>query len=121
MRDHRYFVYMLASGPQGTLYVGVSNDLIRRITEHREGAVSGFTKKYRVHHLVWFEEYNDINEAIAREKQLKRWRRDWKRSLIEQENPGWLDLYPALAGVGPGSARSSGPLGRDDISELLHP
>lgn len=121
MRDHRYFVYMLASKPQGTLYVGVTNDLIRRAWEHHTGAVPGFTKRYNVHMLVWFEEYGDINEAIAREKQLKRWRRDWKRSLIEHENPGWLDLYPALVGVGPGTARSCGSLGRNGGLELHHP
>jgi len=96
MRDHEYFVYMLASRPHGTLYVGVTNDLARRITEHKEGTVPGFTKKYDVSNLVWFEEFGDIQEAIAKEKRLKRWRRDWKRSLIEEENPHWTDLYPAL-------------------------
>jgi putative endonuclease len=104
MRDHRYFVYMLASKSQGTLYVGVTKELARRVTEHREGAVSGFTKKYGVHRLVWFEEFGDIHEAIAMEKRLKRWRRDWKRSLIENENPHWADLFPALAGVRPARA-----------------
>ena len=96
MREHIYFVYMLASAPQGTLYVGVTNDLLRRVCEHREGIVSGFTKKYGVKKLVWYEVHGDIREAIVREKQLKRWRRDWKRSLIESENPHWLDLYPGL-------------------------
>lgn len=115
MRDHRYFVYMLASRAQGTLYVGVTNDLIRRVTEHREGAVLGFTEKYHVHKLVWFDEYGDINDAIAQEKRLKRWRRDWKRSLIERENPGWLDLYPALAGVGPTPVQAKEPLGRNHM------
>jgi len=119
MREHRYFVYMLASGPHGTLYVGVTNDLIRRVSEHREGLVQGFTKKHQVHRLVWFDEYSDVNDAIAQEKRLKRWRRDWKRSLIERENPGWLDLYPALAGVGPGSAQPFGPFGQDDRSEQV--
>jgi putative endonuclease len=113
MREHRYFVYMLASKPHGTLYVGVTNDLERRVTEHREGVVPGFTKKYSVHMLVWFEEYGEVQDAIAQEKRLKRWRRDWKRSLIERENPHWTDLYPALVGVGPGSARHVVPLGRD--------
>ncbi|HUJ02165.1 MAG TPA: GIY-YIG nuclease family protein [Rhizomicrobium sp.] len=96
MRDHNYFVYMLASKPQGTLYVGVTNDLPRRVSEHREGKVQGFTKKYGVMKLVWFERYGDINEAIAKEKRLKRWRRDWKRSLIEADNPHWADLYSSL-------------------------
>lgn len=121
MREHRYFVYMLASGPQGTLYIGVTNDLIRRVSEHREGMVAGFTKKYQVHQLVWFEEFGDINDAIAQEKRLKHWRRDWKRSLIERANPGWLDLYPTLAGMGPGSAQPFGPLGRDDRQRLILP
>ena len=114
MRDHRYFVYILANKPQGTLYVGVTNDLVRRVTEHRDGVVPGFTKRYSVHMLVWFEEYGDIQDAIAQEKRLKRWRRDWKRNLIERENPHWADLYPAIVGVGPGSARHCVPLGRDD-------
>jgi putative endonuclease len=92
---------MLASKPQGTLYIGVTNDLLRRVGEHREGAVQGFTKKYAVHGLMWFEEYGDINDAIAQEKRLKRWRRDWKRNLIEHDNPQWVDLYPTLVGVDP--------------------
>jgi len=100
MREHRYFVYMLASRPQGTLYVGVTNDLARRVTEHKEGLVEGFTKRYGVDKLVWFEEFGEIQEAIAKEKRLKRWRRDWKRSLIEADNPHWVDLYPALVGRG---------------------
>jgi putative endonuclease len=114
MRDHRYFVYMLASKPQGTLYVGVTNDLQRRVEEHREGAVPGFTKKYAVHRLVWFEEFGAVQEAIAQEKRLKHWRRDWKRNLIEKDNPQWADLYPALFGVGPGSVPCCAGLGRDD-------
>jgi putative endonuclease len=94
MRDHNYFVYMLASKPQGTLYIGVTNDLERRIHEHREGLIAGFTKKYGVKKLVWFERHGDIHEAIAREKMLKRWRRNWKISLIEEDNPRWADLFP---------------------------
>jgi len=92
MRDHLYFVYMLASDHYGTLYVGVTNDLGRRVCQHREGLVPGFTKKYGVKMLVWFERHGDIREAIAREKTLKRWRRDWKISLIEADNPHWTDL-----------------------------
>ncbi|MDE2183844.1 MAG: GIY-YIG nuclease family protein [Alphaproteobacteria bacterium] len=106
MRDHRYFVYVLASKPQGTLYVGVTNDLVRRVTEHRLGVVSGFTKRYDVKKLVWFEEHGDIYEAIAKEKRLKRWRREWKRSLVEKDNPHWADLYPALVGGGSRIGRS---------------
>ena len=96
MREHIYFVYMLASKEQGTLYTGVTNDILRRVEEHRKGLVPGFTKKYSVKRLVWFESHEDIREAIAREKKIKRWRRGWKRSLIEESNPHWLDLYPGL-------------------------
>ena len=114
MREHIYFVYMMASKPQGTLYVGMTNDLIRRAYEHREGLIPGFTKRYGVKHLVWFEVHGDVNEAIAREKRLKRWRRDWKRSLIEADNPHWSDLYPGLTKVGPGARSAQALLGRDD-------
>ena len=96
MREHRYFVYLLASKPWGTLYVGVTNDLIRRVTEHREGKVPGFTKTYDVKRLMWFEECRDIGDAIAREKRLKAWRRRWKCALIEEKNPHWEDLYPSI-------------------------
>jgi len=98
MRDRAYFVYMLASGRHGTLYVGVTNDVFRRVAEHREGAVPGFTRRYGVKQLVRYEEHADIHDAIAREKTLKRWRRDWKIALLEKENPRWNDLYPELAG-----------------------
>jgi putative endonuclease len=93
-----YFVYILASSRNGTLYVGVTNDLERRVVEHKKGLNEGFTKKYHVHRLVWFEEYGDINEAIAKEKRLKRWRRAWKIALIEEHNPDWTDLFIPLAG-----------------------
>ncbi len=98
MGDHTYFVYLLASKPYGTLYAGVTNDLVRRIADHRDGKIPGFTKTYGIRTLVWFERHGDINEAIAREKRIKRWRRDWKISLIEEDNPHWTDLYPALVG-----------------------
>lgn len=114
MREYIYFVYMLASKPYGTLYVGVTNDLIRRVTEHREELVHGFTKRYGVKQLVWFEQHGDVNEAIAREKRLKRWRRDWKIGLIEAENPRWADLYPGLVGMGPGPRSARALLIRDD-------
>jgi putative endonuclease len=113
MRDHNYFVYLLASKPRGTLYVGVTNDLLRRITDHRAGAIPGFTKKYGIKLLVWFERHGDIHTAIAREKQLKKWRRDWKYNLIEEGNRLWIDLYPALAGRG---SRTSQPSHGDDCS-----
>jgi putative endonuclease len=96
VRDHVYYVYILASQRNGTLYVGVTNDLIRRVQEHREGLVPGFTKRYRVKVLVYFEVHQEISEAIAREKRIKRWRRDWKLQLIEAKNPQWLDLWPEL-------------------------
>ncbi len=86
-----YHVYMLASGRHGTLYVGVTNDLARRIFEHKEQLTEGFTSRYGVTRLVWYESYNQITEAIAREKELKKWRRDWKIWLIEDMNPEWED------------------------------
>jgi putative endonuclease len=88
---------MLASGRRGTLYAGVTNDLVRRVYEHRNDLVPGFTSKYAVHRLVWFEIHDDVNEAIAKEKQLKRWRRDWKVELIERQNEDWHDLWPGIA------------------------
>tara|TARA_R110000868_G_scaffold30212_13_gene112040 strand:- start:708 stop:1001 length:294 start_codon:yes stop_codon:yes gene_type:complete len=88
-----YFVYILASARNGTLYVGVTNDLQRRIWEHKSGAIEGFTKRYSVHHLVWFDETSDVNAAIAYEKKIKRWPRAYKLNIIEQMNPQWRDLY----------------------------
>ena len=87
-----FFVYILASHIGGTLYVGVTNDLVRRISEHRSGLVPGFTNKHRVAQLVYFEEFGDADSAIAREKQLKGWNRAWKIKLIEKANPEWRDL-----------------------------
>jgi putative endonuclease len=92
-----YYVYLLASKKHGTLYLGVTNDIVRRAYEHRTKAVDGFTKRYGVDRLVWFEIYDDIANAITREKELKKWRRDWKIRLIEAENPDWIDLYPNIA------------------------
>lgn len=91
------YVYMLASGRYGTLYVGVTSNLIRRVWEHREGIVDGFTKTYGVKQLVWFETHSSIIEAIRREKQIKHWEREWKLRLIHQVNPQWRDLYDELA------------------------
>ncbi|MGM4907227.1 GIY-YIG nuclease family protein [Tardiphaga sp. 866_E4_N2_1] len=93
-----YYVYLLASRKHGTLYIGVTNDLIRRVYEHRSKVVDGFTRRYDVDKLVWFEVYDDVLSAIAREKELKKWRRDWKIRLIEEQNPNWMDLYPVLSG-----------------------
>jgi putative endonuclease len=98
MHDHNYFVYILASRRNGTLYVGVTNDIVRRTWEHKTDLIEGFTKKYGVHILVWYEWYEDINIAIAREKRLKRWNRAWKIKLIEKENSGWNCLWERLTG-----------------------
>jgi putative endonuclease len=92
-----YYVYLLASKKHGTLYLGVTNDLVRRVYEHRTKAAQGFTARYGVNKLVWFEIYDDAITAISREKELKKWRRDWKIRLIEEENPGWTDLYPGIS------------------------
>ncbi len=86
------YVYILASNRNGTLYIGVTSDLVRRVDEHKSEIVGGFTKRYKVHRLVYYEVYDDIVEAIEREKQLKRWNRKWKLALIERVNPDWSDL-----------------------------
>ena len=91
-----YFVYIMASGPNGTLYTGVTDDLRRRVFEHRNDLIQGFTSKYQVHDLVYFEHADDIMSAIRREKQLKKWYRKWKIELIEENNPEWGDLYDEL-------------------------
>lgn len=87
------WVYILASQKRGTLYIGVTSRLVERITEHREGRVEGFTKRYKVHRLVHVEPFDDINDAIAREKAFKKWNRAWKINLIEGRNPDWRDLW----------------------------
>jgi len=92
-----FYVYMLASQRNGTLYVGVTSDLAKRIWQHREGVVPGFTKTYRVHRLVWFEQHSTAESAIGREKRLKTWLRRWKIELIEATNPHWDDLFDMIA------------------------
>ncbi|MEQ8603662.1 MAG: GIY-YIG nuclease family protein [Marivibrio sp.] len=87
------YVYILASRPNGVLYVGVTHDLVKRVWEHKEKVVGGFTQRYGVDTLVWFEAHEEIALAIRREKSIKRWRRSWKIAMIERENPGWRDLY----------------------------
>ena len=87
-----YYVYILASRRNGTLYIGVTNNLERRMSEHEQGLIEGFTKKYGVHHIVYYETTNDIASALQREKQLKKWNRKWKIELIEKENSDWKDL-----------------------------
>ena len=86
-------LYILVSKPRGTLYIGVSSDLIKRVWEHKNGFVPGFTKKYSIHNLVYYESHEDMQSAILREKQMKKWNRDWKIKLIEDNNPEWNDLY----------------------------
>lgn len=93
LREHVYGVYILASDRNGTRYIGVTNDLHRRVMEHREGRIPGFTKRYAVKRLVYFEEHGDVEAAIAREKSMKRWRRVRKLQLIEAANPQWRDLW----------------------------
>jgi len=87
-----YYVYILASRRNGTLYIGLTNNLARRIYEHKNNLLDGFTKKYKVQNLVYAEEFKNIHDAIKREKQLKKWNRKWKVQLIEKENPDWIDL-----------------------------
>ena len=94
MRD--YFVYILASQKNGTLYIGLTNNLDRRVAEHKSKLFPGFTKKYNVVRLVYFETFTEIEEAIDREKQLKKWKRQWKIELIEKQNPSWQDFFPFL-------------------------
>ena len=93
-------VYLLASARNGTLYLGVTSNLAGRIRQHKEGATPGFSSRYGVSRLVWFETHARIVDAIAREKQLKKWRRAWKLELIEAANPGWPDLYDRVAHSG---------------------
>jgi putative endonuclease len=91
-----FYVYLLASRRHGTLYLGITRDLVRRVHEHKSHEVRGFSARYAVDRLVWFEVYDHPTDAIAREKLLKKWRRDWKIRLIEEQNPDWRDLYPSL-------------------------
>lgn len=128
-----YSVYILASKPFGTLYTGVTNNLYKRVTEHRDGRGSGFTKKHCVTKLMWFQDFTYVEDAIQREKSIKRWPRAWKINLIERTNPDWHDLLPVmqryepkgpLSGVsldmGPGQLRrrpAASGLAQDDTSE----
>ena len=91
-----YYVYILASKPNGTLYIGMTDDLIRRVLEHKQGLVKGFTKTYGVKMLVYYEQSELVQSAITREKQLKKWKREWKIRLIQRMNPEWKDLYEEL-------------------------
>ncbi|QPF84614.1 GIY-YIG nuclease family protein [Bradyrhizobium genosp. L] len=100
MGARHYYVYILASRIGGTLYIGVTNDLIRRVWEHKLKPMKSFTEKYDIVRLVYFEQFDDPENAIRREKRLKKWPRAWKISLIEKDNPDWIDLYPEIAAGG---------------------
>lgn len=93
-----YYVYILASQTRGTLYIGVTNNVVRRVYEHKEGVVDGFTKEHGVKSLVYVETHDEVGRAIQREKSLKHWKRDWKIALIERDNPHWEDLYETICG-----------------------
>jgi putative endonuclease len=94
--DKQPAVYILASKRNGTLYVGVTSNLVKRVWEHKNDVADGFTKRYGVHQLVWFEMHGSMESAITREKRLKEWKRGWKLGLIEESNPDWQDLYPTI-------------------------
>jgi putative endonuclease len=91
-----YYVYIKANGKNGTLYIGVTNDLVRRVYEHKNNLIKDFTEKYNIHNLVSFEQFQDINEAILKEKQMKKWDRIWKIKQINKTNPNWDDLYDQI-------------------------
>jgi putative endonuclease len=93
----QYYVYIQASKRNGTLYIGVTGDLVKRVYEHKQNDVEGFTKQYKVHNLFYYETYGDVSEAILREKQMKKWNRQWKINLIEKHNPQWVDLYQEIS------------------------
>lgn len=95
--DKQSYVYMMASGLNGTLYIGVTSNLVKRVWQHRESVVKGFTERYAVHRLVWYEVHSEITAAITREKQLKAWKRGWKIRLLQENNPHWRDLYDDIA------------------------
>jgi putative endonuclease len=98
MRDRIPAVYILASGPNGTLYIGVTSNLVQRLWQHRDGTFSGFTSRHGVHRLVYYEMHGDMEHAIEREKRLKKWARKWKLRLINEANPGWRDLGEEILG-----------------------
>jgi putative endonuclease len=104
IREHNYYVYMMTNKRNGTLYTGMTNDLVRRVYEHKHGMLDGFTKQYGLKTLVWFEHHTDVNEAIKREKNIQAWKRQWKLELIEKANPDWNDLYEEITGCQPALA-----------------
>jgi len=96
--EKAFCVYILASARNGTLYVGVTSNLVQRVWQHKEGLVDGFTKEYDVKDLVWYEQHDNAESAIRREKQVKKWDREWKVRMLEEQNPYWNDLYPQIVG-----------------------
>ena len=96
--EKAFCVYLLASARNGTLYVGVTSNLVQRVWQHKEGLVDGFTKEYAVKDLVWYEQHDNAESAIRREKQVKKWNREWKVRMLEEQNPYWNDLYPQIVG-----------------------
>jgi len=96
-----YYVYILASRPGGAIYVGVTNNLIRRLYEHKRGITEGHTRRYNIDRLVYFESYDDVRNALQREKNIKHWPRVWKTRLIAEKNPDWRDLFKEIASAGP--------------------
>jgi putative endonuclease len=111
--DKQPCVYNLASSRNGTLYIGVTSDLLTRTWQHREHVVDGFSKKYDVTNLVWYEPHGTMESAIQREKQIKKWRRDWKLKLIDEFNSSWRDLWPDIAGLEPKGNVHGFPLSRE--------
>ncbi|NLY16006.1 MAG: GIY-YIG nuclease family protein [Gammaproteobacteria bacterium] len=114
-------VYLLCSKPNGTLYIGVTSNLVQRIWQHREGVVEGFTRRYGLKTLVWYEQHETMQSAISREKALKKWNRSWKLRLVAERNPQWLDLWPEITGQESGFSgtpsfreASGAPLSRND-------
>ena len=91
-----YYVYILSSKRNGTLYTGVTSYIVKRVYEHKQNVVEGFTKKYNIHMLVWYEIHDSAESAINKEKQIKKWKRTWKLKLIEKDNPEWIDLYESI-------------------------
>jgi putative endonuclease len=96
MQDRQYYVYMMSNQPYGTLYVGITNDLVRRVWEHKNGFVDGFTDRHELKRVVWYEIHGSAYEAIRREKLIKKWHRDWKVNRVQEMNPGWEDLYSKI-------------------------
>ena len=108
MHAKNYFTYILANKRNGTLYIGVTNNLLKRVYQHKQKEIKGFTAQYNIDKLVYYEECGDVNAAIAREKQFKKWNRKWKLELIEKFNPGWDDLYLSMISGSPLSLHFGG-------------